>query len=102
MCGIAATLVAENALAVATLYEALLALQHRGQDAAGIVTEDAGRLCLHKDNGMVRDVFQQEHVAKLTGDMGIGKDGEQTDMYMPGCCTCDTPGGSFMTLMVSS
>lgn len=72
MCGIAGALVAKDALVVATLYEALLALQHRGQDAAGIVTEDQGRLCLHKANGMVRDVFQQESVAKLTGDMGIG------------------------------
>ena len=72
MCGIAGALVAEGSLAVAALYEALLALQHRGQDAAGIVTEDAGRLCLHKDNGMVRDVFQQESVSKLTGDVGIG------------------------------
>jgi len=55
------------------LYEGLLALQHRGQDAAGIVTEDRGRLALRKDNGMVRDVFgSSEHVAKLTGSVGIG------------------------------
>ena len=72
MCGITAVIAAEGTPAVASLYEALLALQHRGQDAAGIVTEDNGRLCLHKDNGMVRDVFTQEHIAKLTGEMGIG------------------------------
>jgi amidophosphoribosyltransferase len=72
MCGIAGILVAEGTQAVASLYEALLALQHRGQDAAGIVTEDNGRLCLHKDNGMVRDVFQQESINKLTGSVGIG------------------------------
>ena len=72
MCGIAAALVAEGTPAVAALYEALLALQHRGQDAAGIVTEDAGQLCLHKDNGMVRDVFTQQNIERLTGDMGIG------------------------------
>ena len=58
--------------AVGPLYEALLALQHRGQDAAGIVTEDRGRLCLRKDNGMVRDVFTPEHVANLRGTVGIG------------------------------
>ena len=72
MCGIVGALVAEGTPVVALLYEALLALQHRGQDAAGIVTEDKGRLCLRKDNGMVRDVFGQEHVSKLTGDIGIG------------------------------
>jgi amidophosphoribosyltransferase len=72
MCGIVAALVAEGHPAVAALYEALLALQHRGQDAAGIVTEDEGRLCLRKDNGMVRDVFSQEHVGRLTGNIGIG------------------------------
>jgi len=72
MCGIAGAIVAEGRPAVAALYEALLALQHRGQDAAGIVTEDAGRLCLHKDNGMVRDVFSQDQITRLTGDMGIG------------------------------
>ena len=38
---------------MALIYDALLALQHRGQDAAGIVTEDTGRLCLRKDMGMV-------------------------------------------------
>ena len=72
MCGIAALLAAKDSPAVATLYEALLALQHRGQDAAGIVTEDAGRLCLRKDNGMVRDVFGQDHMSRLAGDIGIG------------------------------
>ena len=73
MCGIAAALVAEGTPAVAALYEALLALQHRGQDAAGIVTEDAGQLCLHKDNGMVRDVFQQESMERLTGEIEPGE-----------------------------
>ena len=72
MCGIVAVIAQEDTPAVALIYEALLALQHRGQDAAGIVTEDNGRLCLHKDNGMVRDVFSQESIAKLAGDMGIG------------------------------
>lgn len=73
MCGIVGVLVAKNADAVAAIYDALLALQHRGQDAAGIVTENGeGRLCLRKDNGQVRDVFSQEHMSRLTGEMGIG------------------------------
>jgi hypothetical protein len=74
MCGIAGVLCdAPTQLeAVQLLYEALLALQHRGQDAAGICTEDNGRLCLRKDNGMVRDVFTPEHVQNLRGDVGIG------------------------------
>ena len=72
MCGITGVICSEGTPAVATIYEALLALQHRGQDAAGIVTEDNGRLCLHKDNGQVRDVFQQEQISKLTGHIGIG------------------------------
>jgi len=72
MCGITGVIVEDGSLASPALYDALLALQHRGQDAAGIVTEDMGRLCLHKDNGMVRDVFQQQHMSKLMGSMGIG------------------------------
>ncbi|GGJ78433.1 amidophosphoribosyltransferase [Pseudomonas matsuisoli] len=54
------------------LYDALTVLQHRGQDAAGIVTSHEGRLFLRKDNGLVRDVFQQRHMQRLTGPMGIG------------------------------
>ncbi|WP_026296436.1 amidophosphoribosyltransferase [Thioalkalivibrio sp. ALgr1] len=55
------------------LYDALLVLQHRGQDAAGIVTcDDEGRLHLRKDNGLVRDVFNDQHMQGLIGNMGIG------------------------------
>ncbi|TVO77713.1 amidophosphoribosyltransferase [Sedimenticola selenatireducens] len=53
------------------LYEALLVLQHRGQDAAGIVTMDGRKLYLRKDNGLARDVFRTEHMINLKGNMGI-------------------------------
>lgn len=55
-----------------SLYDGLTVLQHRGQDAAGIMTCDHGRLHLRKDNGLVRDVFQTRHMLKLKGNMGIG------------------------------
>ena len=54
------------------LYDALTVLQHRGQDAAGIVTCDSGILYLRKGNGLVSDVFQQQHMQRLVGNMGIG------------------------------
>jgi amidophosphoribosyltransferase len=54
------------------LYDGLTVLQHRGQDAAGIVTADEGKLCLRKDNGLVRDVFHTRHMTRLRGNMGIG------------------------------
>lgn len=55
-----------------TLYDALTALQHRGQDAAGIVTCHKGRMYLRKDNGSVRDVFRSRHMSRLIGNTGIG------------------------------
>lgn len=54
------------------LYDALTVLQHRGQDAAGIITCEGDRFILRKDNGMVRDVFQDRHMEKLRGNMGLG------------------------------
>lgn len=70
MCGIIG-IVGKNPVNQA-LYDGLTVLQHRGQDAAGIVTCDNGRLYLRKDNGLVRDVFVAEHMLRLTGSMGIG------------------------------
>ena len=55
-----------------SLYDALLVLQHRGQDAAGIVTCEGDRLHLRKDNGLVRDVFRTRNMLQLRGTMGIG------------------------------
>jgi len=54
------------------IYDALTVLQHRGQDAAGIMTAHEGGLLLRKDNGLVRDVFQQRHMVQLKGNIGIG------------------------------
>ena len=54
------------------LYDALTVLQHRGQDAAGIVTCGDGRFSQRKDEGLVRDVFRQHHMQRLRGTMGIG------------------------------
>jgi amidophosphoribosyltransferase len=54
------------------IYDALTVLQHRGQDAAGIMTAHEGELFLRKDNGLVRDVFQQRHMVQLKGNIGIG------------------------------
>ncbi len=54
------------------LYDALTVLQHRGQDAAGIVTSHRGRLNMRKANGLVRDVFRLNHMQRLTGNLGIG------------------------------
>ncbi len=54
------------------LYDALTVLQHRGQDAAGIMTCQDSKVLLRKSNGLVRDVFQQHHMDRLVGPMGIG------------------------------
>ncbi|HKJ08041.1 MAG TPA: amidophosphoribosyltransferase [Gammaproteobacteria bacterium] len=54
------------------LYDGLTVLQHRGQDAAGIMTCEGSRLYLRKDNGLVRDVFHTRHMLRLLGSMGIG------------------------------
>lgn len=53
------------------LYDALIILQHRGQDAAGIVTHNEGILHQRKGNGLVRDVFRNRDMQNLTGNMGI-------------------------------
>lgn len=70
MCGIAGIVSHQNVNQ--ELYDALTVLQHRGQDAAGIVTCANGRLHLRKDNGLTRDVFTTEQMMKLKGNMGIG------------------------------
>ncbi|MFM2089067.1 MAG: hypothetical protein RLZZ237_3936, partial [Pseudomonadota bacterium] len=54
------------------LYDALLLLQHRGQDAAGIATNHSSMFSMHKANGLVRDVFRTRNMRSLQGTTGIG------------------------------
>lgn len=54
------------------IYDGLTLLQHRGQDAAGIVTIDENCFRLRKANGLVKDVFQLKHMQRLRGNVGIG------------------------------
>ncbi|SDX91420.1 amidophosphoribosyltransferase [Nitrosomonas sp. Nm33] len=54
------------------LYDGLLMLQHRGQDAAGIVTAQENTFHMHKGLGMVRDVFRTRNMRALPGNIGIG------------------------------
>lgn len=55
-----------------SLYDGLTVLQHRGQDAAGIVTIHDGTFRLRKANGLVKDVFHTRHMLRLQGNIGIG------------------------------
>lgn len=70
MCGIVG-IVGKTPVAQ-SLYDGLTVLQHRGQDAAGIITIDHNRFNLRKANGLVRDVFHTRHMKRLAGHMGIG------------------------------
>jgi len=70
MCGLVG-MVAKSDVAP-DIYDALTVLQHRGQDAAGIVTCVGGRFSQRKGEGLVRDVFRQHHMQRLMGPMGIG------------------------------
>ena len=71
MCGIVG-IVARNEVKQ-DIYDALTILQHRGQDAAGMVTSDGRRCYLRKDNGLVKDVFQSQHMQRLKGNVGLGQ-----------------------------
>ncbi|MCZ6856196.1 MAG: amidophosphoribosyltransferase [Gammaproteobacteria bacterium] len=70
MCGIVG--IVSNHAVNEQIYDALTAVQHRGQDAAGMTTTDGSKLYTRKDNGLVRDVFQQHHMQILPGNIGIG------------------------------
>ena len=71
MCGIVGVL--SKAPANQLIYDALLLLQHRGQDAAGIVTMQGTTCYMHKARGMVRDVFRTRNMRALPGSVGLGQ-----------------------------
>jgi amidophosphoribosyltransferase len=70
MCGIVGIISKTDV--VHDIYDALLVLQHRGQDAAGIATYHDGKFRLRKSGGLVRDVFRARHMELLSGAIGIG------------------------------
>ncbi len=70
MCGVVG-IVGEESVNQA-IYDGLAMVQHRGQDAAGILTSDGERVYLRKDNGLVNDVFHTRHMLQLEGTMGVG------------------------------
>ncbi|GAB2716082.1 MULTISPECIES: amidophosphoribosyltransferase [Comamonas] len=55
------------------IYDALLLLQHRGQDAAGIATQQGRKFFMHKAKGMVKDVFRTRNMRALPGNVGLGQ-----------------------------
>ena len=71
MCGVVGTI--SHRPVNQLLYDALLLLQHRGQDAAGIATMNGDSFAMHKANGLVRDVFRTRNMRSLVGNAGIGQ-----------------------------
>lgn len=70
MCGVVGIIGVERASAALSM--GLQALQHRGQDACGMGTHDAGRFHMHKDLGLVVNVFSEQTLSALKGTSGIG------------------------------
>jgi len=70
MCGIVAVYGTNQV--VHDIYESLTVLQHRGQDASGILTNYDGKIALRKSLGLVRDGFSYRHINRLKGNLGIG------------------------------
>ena len=70
MCGVVGIVSKEDA--APALYEALTVIQHRGQDAAGIATNEGEKFHVRKQLGLVREVFRQQHIVSLKGKIGIG------------------------------
>ncbi len=71
MCGIVGVVSTEPVNQL--IYDALLLLQHRGQDAAGIATQQGRKFYMHKAKGMVRDVFRTRNMRALPGNVGLGQ-----------------------------
>ncbi len=70
MCGFIGVIGSEAA--VHEIYDGLVTIQHRGQDAAGIITYDGDRFHIKKGEGLVRDIFSAANMERLRGDIGVG------------------------------
>ena len=70
MCGFIGVVGAPGA--VREIYDGLVAIQHRGQDAAGIISYDGGRFHVKKGDGLVRDIFTAANMERLRGDIALG------------------------------
>ena len=70
MCGIAGLM--SHGAAAAQIYDALIMLQHRGQDAAGVITDDRGMCRKRRARGLVRETFRARHMHNLRGSAGLG------------------------------
>ena len=70
MCGIVGIVQKDNCFT--DLYDSLIMLQHRGQDAAGMTICENGKLSSRKAKGLVKEVFNQQHFERLKGNYGIG------------------------------
>lgn len=70
MCGIVG--IVAKSYVNQTIFDALTVLQHRGQDAAGMVTCEGNRFFMRKDNGLVNEVFRTRHMKRMIGNTGIG------------------------------
>src|SRR5688500_20278182 len=71
MCGVFGIRAPERDVARVT-YFGLFALQHRGQESAGIAVSDRGRLTVLRDMGLVAQVFTEQNLSGLQGDVAIG------------------------------
>ncbi|MCU0285522.1 MAG: amidophosphoribosyltransferase [Acidobacteria bacterium] len=69
MCGVLG--IYDNEEVIGKIYDAMLTIQHRGQDSAGILTYD-GKYHIKKGNGLVQDIFDQQNIYRLRGNVGIG------------------------------
>ncbi len=72
MCGFIGITDRESDNVARKIYDGLLTIQHRGQDAAGIITYDGRKFHMVKSGGLVRDIFDEENTRLLSGNMGLG------------------------------
>ncbi len=72
MCGIMGVVGRTDVHVNQLIYDGLTVLQHRGQDAAGIMTDFEGQFRLRKSNGLVSDIFYTRHMQRLEGHIGLG------------------------------